>query len=156
MHAWWVMAHWDRASSSWLWAMRHEPWAMSHEPRAISREPWALSHEACTCVRASYSRHQASSIKHQASTIKLSSYRAIKQLGYQVIQAHSFPRSSLDRRSTEFIMSPKKVAGCRDGSRNVEGCWGFPQFIFQVQIINFQVSNLGLFNLRNSKLELFN
>ena len=29
--------------------------------------------------------------------------------------------SSLDRRSIEFIVSPKKVVGCRGGSRNVEG-----------------------------------
>ena len=36
-------------------------------------------------------------------------------------KAHSFPPSSLDRRFTEFIVSPKKVVGCRGGSRNVEG-----------------------------------
>ena len=40
--------------------------------------------------------------------------------------AHSFPPSSLDRRCFEFIVSPKKVVGCRGGSRNVERCWGFP------------------------------
>ena len=33
---------------------------------------------------------------------------------------HSFPPRSLDRRSTEFIVSPK-VVGCRGGSRYVEG-----------------------------------
>ena len=31
------------------------------------------------------------------------------------------PPSSLDRRSMEFIVSPKKVVGCRGGSRYVEG-----------------------------------
>ena len=46
-------------------------------------------------------------------------------------QAHSFPPSSLDRRSTELIVSPKKVVGCRGGSRNVEGCWGFPYLKIQ-------------------------
>ena len=39
----------------------------------------------------------------------------------KIHQAHSFPPSSLDRRSTELIVSPKKVVGCRGGSRNVEG-----------------------------------
>ena len=34
--------------------------------------------------------------------------------------------SSLKRRSIEFIVSPKKVVGCRGGSQNVEGYWGFP------------------------------
>ena len=47
-------------------------------------------------------------------------------LGNSGVQAHSFPPSSLDRRSAELIVSPKKVVGCRGGSRNVEGCWGFP------------------------------
>ena len=36
------------------------------------------------------------------------------------IPAHSFPPSSLDRRSTEFIVSPKKGVGCKDGSRDVD------------------------------------
>ena len=31
------------------------------------------------------------------------------------------PSSSLDRRSIEFIVSPKKVVGCRGGRRYVEG-----------------------------------
>ena len=35
-------------------------------------------------------------------------------------QAHPFPPSSLDRRSIEFIVSPKKVVGCRGGNQNVE------------------------------------
>ena len=34
---------------------------------------------------------------------------------------HSFPPSSLDRRCFEFIVSPKKVVGCRGGNQNVEG-----------------------------------
>ena len=29
--------------------------------------------------------------------------------------------TALDRRSTELIVSPKKVVGCRGGRRNVEG-----------------------------------
>ena len=29
------------------------------------------------------------------------------------VDAHSFPPSSLDYRSTELIVSPKKVVGCR-------------------------------------------
>ena len=33
------------------------------------------------------------------------------------------PPSSLDRRSTELIVSPEKVVGCRGGSRYFEGCW---------------------------------
>ena len=41
-------------------------------------------------------------------------------------QAHSFPPSSLDYRSTELIVSPKKVVGCKGGSRYVEGFWGLP------------------------------
>ena len=36
-------------------------------------------------------------------------------------QAHSFPPSSLDRHCFMFIVSPKKVVGCRGGNRNVEG-----------------------------------
>ena len=40
--------------------------------------------------------------------------------------AHSFSPSSLDYRSTELIVSPKKVVWCMGGSRNVEGCWGVP------------------------------
>ena len=36
-------------------------------------------------------------------------------------QAHSFPPSSLDRRSAELIVSPKKVVGCRGGNRYFEG-----------------------------------
>ena len=39
---------------------------------------------------------------------------------------HSLPPSSLDRGSIEFILSPKKLVGCRGGSRNADGCWGFP------------------------------
>ena len=35
--------------------------------------------------------------------------------------AHSFPPSSLDRRCFMFIVSPKKVVGCRGGNRYVEG-----------------------------------
>ena len=34
---------------------------------------------------------------------------------------NSFPPSSLDRRCFMFIESPKKVVGCRDGNRYVEG-----------------------------------
>ena len=41
------------------------------------------------------------------------------------VQAHSFPPSSLDRRCFEFIVSPRKVVGCRGGSPNVEGRWWF-------------------------------
>ena len=50
------------------------------------------------------------------------------QIGAQKLldpQAHSFPPISLDRRSTELIVSPKKVVGCRGGSRYVKGCWDF-------------------------------
>ena len=37
------------------------------------------------------------------------------------LRAHSFPPSSLDRRCFMFIVSPKKVVGCRGGNQNVEG-----------------------------------
>ena len=56
-------------------------------------------------------------------------------------QAHSFPPSSLDYRSTELIVSPKKVVGCRGGSRNVEGAG------------DFQISNIRNGNFRSSKFQ---
>ena len=37
-----------------------------------------------------------------------------------------FHPSSLDRRSMEFIVFPKKVVRCRGGNQNSEGWWGFP------------------------------
>ena len=37
----------------------------------------------------------------------------------------------------EFYVSPNKVVGCRCGSRNVEGCWGFSNF--QISISNCQI-----------------
>ena len=36
-------------------------------------------------------------------------------------EAHSFPPSSVDQRSAELILSPKKVVGCRGGSRHGKG-----------------------------------
>ena len=44
----------------------------------------------------------------------------------------------LTRRSTEVSVSPKKVVGCRGGSRNVEECWGFPYLKIQkLSIVHF-------------------
>ena len=48
------------------------------------------------------------------------SQRGPGQPGKQM-KAHSFPPSSLGRRSTDLIVSPKKVVGCKGGSRYVEG-----------------------------------
>ena len=46
-------------------------------------------------------------------------------MGYQAPRVHSFPPCSLDLRSMEFIVSPKKVVGCRGGNRYFEGIGGF-------------------------------
>ena len=50
------------------------------------------------------------------------------------------------RRSAELMVSPKKVVGCKGGSRYVEGCWGFSNFK------NFNFPNL---KIPNSKLPMF-
>ena len=39
-------------------------------------------------------------------------------------------------RSPELIVSPKDVVGCRGGSRNDEGCWGFP-YLKREQLAHF-------------------
>ena len=52
------------------------------------------------------------------------------------IKLTRFPPSSLDRRSTEFIVSPMKVVGCRGGSRYFEGFRGFLE-IPKVQKMDF-------------------
>ena len=70
------------------------------------------------------------------------------------------PACSLDLRSTELIVSPKKVVGCRGGSRNVEGCWEFPYLKlpnFKMSIYNFPnaeflIVNLSNFNFAHLKL----
>ena len=60
------------------------------------------------------------------------------------------PPSSLDYRSTELIVSPKKLVGCRGGSRYVQRCWGFSSFqIFKCSI--FKVPILKCFNCLNSQ-----
>ena len=45
----------------------------------------------------------------------------LKPIILELPQAHSFPPSSLDRRCFEFILSLKKVVGCRGGSWYVKG-----------------------------------
>ena len=77
-------------------------------------------------------------------------------LQYEFHVAHSFPPSSLDRRSTEFIVTPKKVVGCRGASRNAEGCWGVSNFkTFNLENPNLEMFNLEIFNLERSKLEIY-
>ena len=78
-------------------------------------------------------------------------------MGELRIQAHSFPPSSLDRRFTELIASPKKVVGCRGGSRNVEGCWGTPYLkIKKTQFLNFQFYKFPTFKLSNYNFQFPN
>ena len=49
-------------------------------------------------------------------------FQTSPQLSFHIEAAHSFPPCSLDPRSTELIVTPKKVVGCRGGFGNVEGC----------------------------------
>ena len=44
---------------------------------------------------------------------------------------------SLLRNTGSSLVSPKRVVGCRGGSRYVEGCWGFPYLKIQLQNANF-------------------
>ena len=74
------------------------------------------------------------------------------------------------KRSTEFIVSPKKVVGCRGGSRYVEGCWELLILYFansQFEYFAFwkfkvlEMPNLNFHNFQNSncqmiKLEMLN
>ena len=52
-------------------------------------------------------------------------------------------------------MSPKKVVGCRGGSRYVEGCWGFLNSIFRFSNFQLSFSNLKFANSQISNFQMF-
>ena len=52
--------------------------------------------------------------------------------------------SSLDLRSTELIVSPKKVVGCRGGNQNREGCWWFPYLTIKSHQISISCFSIDM------------
>ena len=81
-------------------------------------------------------------------------------------QPHSVPPSSLDHRSTELIVSPKKVVGCRGRSRHVEGCWEFRNSqlvnvellfcIFNLETYNYEFTSSHFYFCETLSVHLFN
>ena len=45
------------------------------------------------------------------------------------------------------FVSPKRVVGCRRGSRHVEGCWGFPSLKIK-KVVWFLVSDLWFLGVK--------